>query len=277
LINLLLLKRFLKILRNTILLLLALVVLLVIAIQTETVQNFLVSKAATKLSKDLGTKVAVKHVSLNLFNRLNVEGVFIADKQKDTLLYAKALKVRITDWFFLKDNADLHYLGLDGAIIKLQRQDTIWNYTFLANYFASSDTTKKSAKKGLNLQPKKIEITNTTFVQNDAWRGETQTAKIGSLTVNVDSLLFDKNEFYLHTFFVNNLSFSIYNFDGNRPKNYKPKMAIANTSTPHKKPLLLKINEVKIDGSIFNLNANPNKPIKMLKPICKTLLLMPIR
>lgn len=238
-------------------------VVIAIAIQTEIVQNFLVTKAANKLSKDLGTKVQVQHVSINLFNRLNIEGIFIADKQKDTLLYAKALKVRITDWFFLKDNADLHYVGLDGATIKIQRQDTIWNYQFIANYFTSTDTTKKSPKKGLNLQPKKIEITNTIFIQNDAWRGETQTAKIGSLTVNVDSLLFDKNEFFLNTIILHNLSFSIYNFNGNRPKDYKPKLVATNTSTPTKQPLLLKINEIKIDGSVFNLNANPNKPIKM--------------
>lgn len=241
----------------------AFIVVLCIAIQTETVQNFLVTKAANKLSKDLGTKVEVKHVSINLFNRLNVEGVFVADKQKDTLLYAKTLKLRITDWFFLKDNADLHYLGLDGATIKLQRQDTIWNYQFLADYFASPKSKKDTSKKGLNLQPKKIEITNTTFIQNDAWRGEKQTATIGSLTVSVDSLLFPKNEFYVNTININRLSFGIENFNGNRPKNYKPAITAASISTQKENPLLLKINEIKIDESVFNLNSNPNKPIKM--------------
>ena len=88
-----------------------------IAIQTTFVQNWLVGIATKKLSKALGTEVRIQKVNFTLFNKVNLDGTLVRDKQKDTLLYAGALKLRITDWFFLKDSADLKYIGLDDAYV----------------------------------------------------------------------------------------------------------------------------------------------------------------
>ena len=60
-------------------------------LQTTRVQNWLVTKVSRTLSKELKTKVEVKHVEFSLFNKMLVEGVLIEDKKKDTLLYAGAL------------------------------------------------------------------------------------------------------------------------------------------------------------------------------------------
>ncbi|MBW7953022.1 MAG: hypothetical protein H3C56_10860, partial [Chitinophagaceae bacterium] len=64
-------------------------------LQTTPVQNWLVGIVTKKLSTELGTEVSIKHVNFSLFNRADIEGVFVADKAKDTLLYAGQLKVRI--------------------------------------------------------------------------------------------------------------------------------------------------------------------------------------
>jgi hypothetical protein len=110
-----------------------------IAIQTDLVQNWLVGIATNRLSKSLGTEVSVKNVSFSFFNRLNMEGVLVKDKQKDTILYAGEFKVRITDWFFLKEKAVLKYAGLENAIVKMQRtKDSTWNYDFILDYFKFS-------------------------------------------------------------------------------------------------------------------------------------------
>ena len=82
---------------------------LLIAIQTSFVQNWATGIATKKLSKALGTEVRIKNISFSLFDKVNLEGTLIRDKQKDTLLYADQLRVRITDWFFLKKEADLKF------------------------------------------------------------------------------------------------------------------------------------------------------------------------
>jgi len=53
---------------------------------------------------------------------MRLEKTLILDRKKDTLLYAGALRVNITDWFFLKNKIELKYIGLDDAVIKADRQ-----------------------------------------------------------------------------------------------------------------------------------------------------------
>ena len=103
--------------------------------QTEWGQNWLAQKVTTRLSKELQSKISIDHVQIGFFNKLNLKGVFIEDQKKDTLLAAGTVQVRITDWFFLKDKAVLHYIGLENAVINLSRTDSVWNYRFLQDYF----------------------------------------------------------------------------------------------------------------------------------------------
>ncbi|WP_167895669.1 hypothetical protein, partial [Thermococcus sp. M36] len=127
----------------------------------------------------------IKNISFSLLDKLNLEGVLIRDKQKDTILYAGALKVRITDWFILKDKADLKYIGLEDAVVKLQRTNAKWNYQFIADYFASPDKKKTTNnKKGLVLNLQKVDLKNVSFLENDLWRGE-------KMVVHISSLLLD--------------------------------------------------------------------------------------
>ena len=105
------------------------------------------------------TKVTIGHVNFSLFNKMHLERVLIEDQKGDTLLYAGDVKVRITDWFFFKKEAELKYIGLEDAVIKFQRTDSVWRQQFFFDYFASSptDSTKKK-KAGIKFNPKKVEM-----------------------------------------------------------------------------------------------------------------------
>lgn len=132
----------------TILSLLFLLIAAWIFIQSSAGQNWIVRKVTARLSRDLHTRVEIKKVDVGLFNRMYLQGVIVEDRQKDTLLYAGAVSVRITDWFFLKDKVELKYIGLHDAVIKLQRSDSVWRHQFLIDYFsspASANTQKKAA------------------------------------------------------------------------------------------------------------------------------------
>lgn len=140
--------------RKLVLILLTVIILLYLAIQTDIVQNALVRYATGKLGNSLGVEVRINKVSFSFFSKVSMDGTLIRDQQKDTLLYASSLKLNITDWFFLKDKAELKFIGLENAVVKLQRKDSIWNYQFIADYFSSPTSTKKK-KKGFELNLKK--------------------------------------------------------------------------------------------------------------------------
>ncbi|HUS01038.1 MAG TPA: hypothetical protein VMY77_04890, partial [Chitinophagaceae bacterium] len=148
----------LKIFYKSLVVFLTLIVVLWILVNTTPFQNWIVKRITVKLSKDLHAKVSIKHVQFGLFNKMLLEGTLVLDKKNDTLLYAKTAKVNITDWFFLKDNITLKYIGLDDAIINLNRKDSTWNYQFLVDYFSSPKKKTDTSKNVIKLDLKKVEF-----------------------------------------------------------------------------------------------------------------------
>lgn len=184
--------------RRTFLVLLAVLLLLFLVIQTSFVQNWLVGRVTRQLSDALGTEVRINHINLAFFNSLNMEGLLVRDQKKDTLIYAAALKVRITDWFFLKDKPVLKYIGLENAVIKLNRKDSVWNTTFLVDYF-SSPAPKKKKSGGMELNLKKADLKNVHFIKDDRWIGERMDIQVGSLVVDAENVDLGKKIFQLNS------------------------------------------------------------------------------
>ena len=164
-------RKFLKILGRVFLSFILLLILIWAFLLTDWGQNWLARQVTGRLSKDLQTKISIKKVSVGFFNRLDLEGVYVEDQRKDTLLYAGVVKVRITDWFFFKDKAVLEYIGLQDAVVNLNRTDSVWNYAFLANYFASTDTVTVKKEAGIQFNLKTAELDNVRLVKKDAWLG----------------------------------------------------------------------------------------------------------
>lgn len=229
-----------------------LLLLCILLLQTDYVQNLIAGKITDRLSKDLHTEVSIKRVSFSFFDKMDLNGVLIRDNKKDTLLYAGIMKLRITDWFFLKDNIDLKYIGLENALIDINRKDSVWNYQFIADYFASpakakTDTTP-AKKIILNLQ--KIDLKKVRFVQHDEWIGQTMTVKVGSMLADISKTDLAKNDIVINTIDLDKPYFSIENFDGFRPDSLKPK-SIDTGMYFNAGDLRLKLASVKITDGIF--------------------------
>ncbi len=79
-----------------------------------------------------------------------------------------AVKVNITDWFFLKDRVVLSYIGLENAQIQLKRSDSIWNYRFLEDYFSSPKKQQVKKQDDIDLDLEKIEIPQRS-AETDRW------------------------------------------------------------------------------------------------------------
>ncbi|MFY7965156.1 MAG: translocation/assembly module TamB domain-containing protein [Chitinophagaceae bacterium] len=235
---------------------LLLIIILSIAVQTDTVQNWLVNIATNKISKELGTEVSVKSVSFSLFNKANINGLFVADKNKDTILYAGNLNVSITDWFFFKSKAEIKHIGLQDAVIKLNRKDSVWNYQYIINHFASTDTTPKK-KGGQKLDLKEIDFKNIKLIKNDEWRGEIITATVSRLQIETDSLNFDTNKLYVKNIKVQTPNVNIQKIKGNRPADYVfPIVA----EVKEENPLLLVVKDFEIEKATLAINHDYDKP-----------------
>ncbi|MBU3745189.1 MAG: hypothetical protein FGM61_11705, partial [Sediminibacterium sp.] len=236
---------------------------LLLALQTQYFQNKLIGWVTGYLSKELKTEISIRHISLSLFNKANIEGILIRDHQHDTLLYAGQLNGRITDWFFLKKNLELTYLGLEDARINLHRKDSIWNYQFLVDYFSSADTTPKK-KKPLELQLKKIDCKRLQVIQDDRWVGEKMVIKTAALLVNIDKTDLAHQTFIINSVYLDQPFFQLQNLVGLRPPLPPPPPAATKREGLYFNSgnLIVQVKNIKINNGSIWIDDDLNKPVK---------------
>lgn len=181
-------------------------------LQTEWGQNWLVRQITGKLSKDLQTKITIKHVNFILFNKMDLEGVYVEDQKHDTLLSAGIVQVRITDFFFLKDKADVQYIGLKDAVVNFNRTDSVWNYHFLEDYFSSPNKPQQKKTSGIQFNLKKIVLENVAFIKKDAWTGNDFIAKVGGLDADVNTLSLSNESADVDNLILADPYFAVYSY-----------------------------------------------------------------
>lgn len=263
------LKRLLKITGRSLLILLLLLLIAVALVRTEWAQNLLISEVTSKLSKQLHTNVSVKKISIGFFDRLNLEGTLIEDQHKDTLLYAGNVKMEITDWFFLKNEIELEYIGLENANIFISRKDSIWNYQFIIDAFVPSgprDTTSKEVE----LLLKKVDLKNIHFTSEDEWVGQSYRGGIASLELNADEINFNKKKIFISSLVINKPYFSMTDFEGKMPKKdsslteRQEKISDDNPWNSDEWDVL--ISRVSISEGVFHMDGNNRKAYDYFDP-----------
>jgi hypothetical protein len=236
------------------LVILLLVIALLIFFETPTGQNWLGQQVTKKFSRELKTKISFKHVKFSFFNKMELEDFMLQDQQNDTLLFARNIELRITDWFFLKNKAEIKYLDIENAVIKLQKSDTTWNYQFLVNYFTpTSAQPKKNA--GIEFNLKKIALKNVLVTQKDPWRGEDMTAFVGGLDMDANEIAFTKKNIDINSLNLSHPLFTLYTYQGKQT----PLPEKKDTIVIHPKTLadtLLQWNPGGWTMNIISLNIN---------------------
>ena len=125
----------------------------------------------------------------------------VEDRKKDTLLFAGTASANITDWFFLKDTISLNNVGLEDAIINMNRTDSVWNYQFLVDYFSPP---KKGNKKKNTIQfdVKEVHLQNVQFNQQDKWVGQDMLVSLQKLDVTMNRLDMARKQIFIKDIYL---------------------------------------------------------------------------
>ena len=155
--------------------LLGLIILVLILIQTGPVQNFARGKVVSYLSNKLKTRVEVKRLDIDFPKMIVLEGVYIEDRTKDTLIAGKQLKVDIDMFKILSNQIQINEINLNGITAKIKRQlpDTTFNYQFILDAFLT-DQKKEPAKEEtapMKMAVEKIIVDKTRMVYFDVVTG----------------------------------------------------------------------------------------------------------
>lgn len=233
-----------------------------IFIQTPWGQNWIVKQVTSRLSRDLQTKIQIRHVDFSLFDRMHLEGVLLEDRKGDTLLYAGDMQVKITDWFFFKKNIELKYIGLTDAVVKFQRTDSVWRQQFIFDYFAppSSGTTPKKSS-GLQLNLRKAELKNVRFEKKDAWLGDDMTVYLGALSLDARNLTLTGNRYEINSLLLKDPVVSLLSYDKKKPDRPAGKKEIKTDSSDvwNEARTVFKIADLKILNGQFRADRKTER------------------
>ncbi|TWR28474.1 translocation/assembly module TamB [Mucilaginibacter achroorhodeus] len=158
------------------LIILLLVSIVLISFQYKPVQTWAAKKATKYLSKELNTTVDVKSLYIKPFSSVVLEGLYILDKQRDTLLSTPKLSVELKGFSIFNSikRKKLHFesIQLDNGSFYLKKlKDSTTNLKFVIDYFNSGDTTKKKSQPW-TLNFDKIAVYNFHFRYKNYLRNE---------------------------------------------------------------------------------------------------------
>ncbi len=179
--------------------LLALVLLLIIAVvvvlQFPTGQDFVARRAETYLRDKLRTEVRIANFRTDFRHAINLDGVYLADQKRDTLLAVGHLGVSLDIWALLHKQINISAVELNDGRVRLTRTepDSTTNYDFILKAFTDPKAPKDTTASTLKYDIGKLRLSRIYFTQQDQVTGTDLRARLGELTVNMDEVNVDKS------------------------------------------------------------------------------------
>ncbi|MDR3247070.1 MAG: hypothetical protein LBT50_11655, partial [Prevotellaceae bacterium] len=154
--------------------LLIILILPPIIISIPAVQTFTVGQISNRLSKQLKTEISIKSVNISLINRVRLNGIYVEDINKDTLLYVAHLDANIGNLPLNGKPLTLSKIKLTDGIFRLKSDSTGTNITNIIKNLKNPEIDKEEKKdtvaNQMRINVKALELKNFRYTMylNDA-------------------------------------------------------------------------------------------------------------
>jgi len=132
---------------------------LVFALRYKPVQTYFAKKAAAYLANELHTTISLDGLYFQPFSSLVLNGLYIADQEGDTLLYANKLTAAVDLWKLREGQIIVKKIGVTDGRFFMERQQERTNLSFLIDYFRTEPTPKKQGKR-MKLDIRTVTLSN---------------------------------------------------------------------------------------------------------------------
>jgi translocation and assembly module TamB len=246
-------RKIARIVLKSILFLFLFIVFVFLMILTPPVQHFLTGKVQSYLQDKLKTKVEIGSISFGLSGNINLQNVYIEDKTKDTLVSGGTIKAHLNYFKLFSNEVQVKDLELQNITAKIKRvlPDTVYNFQFIVDAFATEQTKKPDTAQTapLKLNISDIALDNVNLKYTDAVTGSDMFAHIGNLSATIDTLDPYTQHFDIPTIIARNVTARI--------KQIKPLVEpkpLAVDIAEAQKPSTMKFNLGTIDLSKINID-----------------------
>lgn len=141
-------KRIGKILCFVLLVVISVPTVLLIAINSNRVQNVIAQRVTVMLSEKLGNHISMGAIRVSWFNRVTVNDLVVTDVRGDTILSAPELMGRLGLFAFSSRNIEVRKVALNKADIRfaIDPETEVINIKFIIDQLKSKDTTSNRPK-----------------------------------------------------------------------------------------------------------------------------------
>ncbi len=208
-------KRFLKKTGKIILYLISMVLVIIITalifINTRYGKIFIKNKVQSFLQQKLNTKVVIGSINYSLPKWIELNGVYLEDQQKDTLIYGEQVTVDINMLKLISGEIYIRKAAFKNMYVNISRSenDTAFNYQFIMNAFTNVPTTAPTTidTTALNITLKKLLLNDIHLKFTDKYGGNEFTTNIKNVEVNLYQFQPDKMQFGINDFNASGINF----------------------------------------------------------------------
>ena len=178
---------------------LVIIIVVVIFINTHTGKVFIKNKAQSYLQQKLQTKVVIASIDFSFPKWIELNGIYLQDQKKDTLLFGEKVSVDINMLKLISGKIDIGKLAFKNiyANIYSTEKDSVFNYQFVVDAFVGpkKKNTAKVDTTALDMSLRKLLLNDIRLKFNDKFGGNEFSTGIKSFEANLNQFQPDKMKF----------------------------------------------------------------------------------
>lgn len=187
-------RKLLRILAKTLLGFLIFFILLILFIRSSWGQNIIIQRAVSYISEKTETKISVEKLYLTFSGNVYLKGLYVEDRQGDTLVYSKKLEADVPFLPIIRrKEIAVNLVNWEGFRANVIRKDSLkgFNYQFLTDAFASEENpeeTEEAPQNDLQLRIGKINLSDFHIVFRDDVTGMDTQLTLGELQLQMKEI-----------------------------------------------------------------------------------------
>ncbi len=186
-------------------------IILVIVIRTPWAQQKIVNQVTSFVAEKVDTRFEVQRLFLTFRGNVQIEGVYLEDQTKDTLVYINELEAGVSILPLIKGDINISRVDWDGLVANVNRgQDSTFNFQFLIDAFAgesTNDTTKTETESELpHIGIGPINLSNFKVRYSDKIMGMDSRLSLGKFRLRSRDIDLNAMQINLHSVELANVS-----------------------------------------------------------------------
>lgn len=169
--------------------LLALFIVALVLIRLPSVQHTITQRAVIFLQDKIGTEVRLKRAFISFPKQIVVEGFYVEDQSRDTLVYMGKVVVNADLWALTKNTISISSVNLENVTAKIKRSatDSAFNFTYILEAFAAEEEPLPvdSSSKPWTFNVKDVTLQKISLLYDDRLTGNSADLRLGKLTLPV--------------------------------------------------------------------------------------------